>query len=100
MTMNVKADKTWTSELPVLNQKIAFTGTWSLTGDTVNLAPKTLAGKTVEEIRASAAKMPAAMKSQVEEMVKADDFTLSADGKTLTLKDPKPGKPVLTFNKG
>lgn len=101
MTMTVKADKTWASQLPVLNRKMPFIGTWSLSGDTVNLAPTKLGNQTVAEIRVSAAKLPSPdMKKQVEEMIKADDFILSEDGKTMTLKDPKAGVPSLTFTKG
>jgi hypothetical protein len=88
---------TMSMQTPMGAQKME--GTWELKGDVVRVTPTTFAGKPVAELEAEAKKMSGQIPNSekvlaaIHDMVKPDDFTLSDDGKTLTMKNPKQGQP-------
>jgi hypothetical protein len=77
LALELKADKTFS-----MTMMIPIEGTWSRSGDTLSLKVETVAGQTMESIKAMSKGRPGA--AGIDKMEKPMQFKVSADGKTLT----------------
>jgi hypothetical protein len=104
-SVTVNKDKSWTSDIPAGGMTLRITGTWAGSGDTVTMTPQTVndqpAAQVAKQMTDMGKKMglPKAQLDQMNDLVSADDFKLSDDGKTLTLKNPRQGKAVTLTKK-
>lgn len=100
-SMTVAADKTFKNDVGPL----VFEGVWSIDKDDVTFTPKTINGKTIEEVKAKigpvASRFPEQAKQFLADIDKPNVMLLSADGKSMTTdksKDTNAG-PATTFTK-
>ncbi len=91
MSVEFKADHTYSMTMMI----IPMEGNWALSGNTVTLTPTKIMGKTIEELQKSSNGSFKATSDNNKPM----DLTLSGDGKTMTIADPKSGQQALTFQK-
>ncbi|MGV3616582.1 MAG: hypothetical protein ACO1SV_14735 [Fimbriimonas sp.] len=104
-TVVVAKEKTWTSDIPAGGMTLKIKGDWTVNGDSITMTPKTVndqpAAQVAKQMTDMGKKMglPKAQLDQMNDLVKADDFKLSDDGKTLTLKNPRQGQAVTLTKK-
>lgn len=101
-TVTIAKDKKWNSTINAGMTALKTEGTWSASGDTVTMTPVTINGQPAAALVDQITKMGKAMGAKekdlanIKQLGAPDDFTLSSDGKTLTLKNPKNGPMTLT----
>ncbi len=98
-SVTINQDKTWTSDIPAGPVTLKTKGDWVVNGDAVTLTPKTVNDRPVAEVVKQiqdVAKRMGQNAGPLADLAKPDDFTVSSDGKTLTLKNPKNGPMTLT----
>lgn len=100
LTVQAKADKTWTAQMGVLN----ITGSWKLDGDDAVFTPETVQGKPVAQVKAALESKLSSVpqiKQMADDIDKPNIMTISDDGKTMTTdkaKDKNSG-PGMTLTK-
>lgn len=101
----ITKEKTWSSDIPAGPMTLKMEGSWTVNGDGINMKPEKVNGQpaavVLQQITDMAKRMnaPKAQIDQANDLMKADDFTLSGDGKTLTLKNPRAGQQAVTLTK-
>ncbi|MGV3616583.1 MAG: hypothetical protein ACO1SV_14740 [Fimbriimonas sp.] len=100
-TITIAKDKTWTSKMTMGRVPIDVKGGWTVAGDAATLTPSMVNGQPAAQV-VEMAKAMGVSKAQFDalgQFLAGTDYTLGADGKTLTPKAAGRGQGVVLTKK-